>query len=262
MADGTVSSTTTFSINLGNATAEQPAKAAATAATPRERLIAIKDGIIAFFKSIKAPALSMPNMTFPELKLPSFGKENETINETEEANQTEEITPEENQTGELPSNVSQYLSPELAKKLNITNGINKTEEQNQTTISTGLVAIREKFGSLNMPELKMPSLPALSLPSLGFVKDFLTQSTYYIPNWLFIIAVIVIVAGLSYLARRKDLVKKFNNFLEEDTEVKPEEKKEDSKPAAQEILDEVSKAKEEKKENKTSKKPRGRPKKK
>jgi uncharacterized membrane protein/Na+-transporting methylmalonyl-CoA/oxaloacetate decarboxylase gamma subunit len=271
LADGTVSSATTFDINLGKAAEQPEEKEPITTKTPRERLIAIKDGIVAFFnsigeklKSIKMPSLAMPNLN---LKLPALNlsfmpeekenitapEENETaetnetveanetgFNETvfpEEENETQEIPPVENETEELTENISQFLSPEAAAKLAGNETANETEGTGSAAAATGLKA-------------KLPSLPTLSLPtlpSMEFVKDFLMESTYYIPNWLFIILVIVVVAALSYLVRRKDLVQKFNDFLEEEPE-EPKEKKEGAKPAAQDLLDETGK--EEKKENK------------
>ncbi len=286
LADGTVSSATTFNINLGKA-AELPEEQEPTAKTPRERLIAIKDGIVAFFssigdklKSIKMPSLAMPNLSLklPALNLSFMPKEkenvtapeenetaetnetveaNETTNETnetgfnetvfpeeenatEEENQTQEIPLVENKTEELPENVSKFLSPEAAAKLSENN-------MNETANATGG---NKSAAAVTGLKAKLPSLPTLSLPalpSIKFVKDFLMESTYYIPNWLFIILVIVIVAALSYMVRRKDLVQKFNEFLEEEP-AETKEKKEGTKPAAQDILDEVSK--EEKKENK------------
>jgi uncharacterized membrane protein len=258
LADGTVSSTTTFDIVLG--TSEQPAaEKPITEGTSRGRLIAIKDRIVEFFKSIgeritavQRPHLGMPNLNLSSISLPKFGtketatenetnktnetegnvsgtenittEENITIeeNQTEEQNLTEEIILEENKTTEhitVSENISKFLSPEAAAKLSAEN----------------------KTGGfkLSMPKISMPSI---SIPSLGFVKGFLTQSTYYIPNWLFIIVVIVIVAILSYILRKKDFAKKFNEFLEEDTEEKKPEG-----PQAQDILDEVAKAKKENK---------------
>jgi uncharacterized protein YxeA len=76
--------------------------------------------------------------------------------------------------------------------------------------------------------------------ALGTTKAFLTATTYFIPNWLFIVLVIVIVAFANYLLRRKDLVNKFNKFLDEDTETPKEEEKKNGngkKPTAQDILD-------------------------
>lgn len=272
LADGTVSSATTFDINLGKA-AEQPEQKP-IAKTPRERLIAIKDGIVAFFssigdklKSIKMPSLAAPNLSLklPALNLSFMPKEKENItapeenetaetNETVEANETtnetnetgfnETVFPEENitnETGEnititenateeeLTENVSKFLSPEAAAKLAGNETANETGGNETAAAVTGLKA-------------KLPSLPTLSLPalpSMKFVKDFLMESTYYIPNWLFIILVIVIVAALSYLVRRKDIVQKFNDFLEEEPETpgKKEEEKEETKPAAQDKAD-------------------------
>ena len=264
LADGTVSSATTFDINLGKAAA-QPEQKPITTKTPRERLIAFKDEIVAFFnsigdklKSIKMPSVAMPNLNLklPALNLSFMPKakenvtvpaENETTNETNETGFNETVFPEENitnetanvtgenitvtenQTQQVPENVSKFLSPEAAAKLS-ENNTNETGGNETAAAVTGLKA-------------KLPSLPTLSLPALPsvkFVKDFLMESTYYIPNWLFIILVIVIVAALSYMVRRKDLMQKFNNFLEEEPE-ETKEKKEETKPAAQDILDEVSK---------------------
>jgi uncharacterized membrane protein/Na+-transporting methylmalonyl-CoA/oxaloacetate decarboxylase gamma subunit len=279
LADGTVSSATTFDINLGKAAAQPEQKPAAK--TPRERLIAVKDEIVAFFnsigeklKSVKMPSLAMPNLN---LKLPALNlsfmpkekgnvttpEENETAgaNETNETNETgfnETVFPEENitnetgenititenategenQTQQIPENVSKFLSPEAAAKLSENN-------MNETANETGG---NESAAAVTGLKAKLPSLPTLSLPalpSIKFVKDFLMESTYYIPNWLFIILVIVIVAALSYLVRRKDLVQKFNEFLEEEP-AETKEKKEETKPAAQDLLDEAGK--EEKKE--------------
>ncbi len=318
LADGTISSATTFDILLG-AAEEQPAATPLTAGTPKERLAAVKDRIVAFFSSIGAritsiqmPKIGMPKLSIPQISLPKLGSEKEeAVNETnetegnvtEEENQTQEIVPEENQTEgwntnetvfpaenktveenititeeqniieeqnqtqelppvenktaenltqeiapteenlseELPENVSQFLSPELAAKLS---GENKTENKTEETTegtgakATGLAALKEEVSNIKMPAI-----------NLGVITTFLMEKTYYdIPNWLFIICVIIIIAAFSYIIRKKNLGKKFNDFLEDDAaaEIKPEETKEENKPAAQDILDEVEK--EEKKE--------------
>ncbi|MCX6774886.1 MAG: hypothetical protein NTY99_02230, partial [DPANN group archaeon] len=59
------------------------------------------------------------------------------------------------------------------------------------------------------------------------------------------VLVIVIVAFANYLLRRKDLVSKFNKFLDEDTEAPKGEKKNGNgkKPTAQDMLDAEEKKK-------------------
>ena len=295
LADGTVSSTTSFDIILG-AVEEQPEEKSLTEGTPKERLIAIRNKIVAFFssiaakiKSVQRPSFEMPKLSLPQINLPTFGakkvatgnetnetegngseienqteeitlnetnetewKTNETVfNETEEnisiteetnltnttenVSITENLTEEQNLTQEIPENISEFLSPEAAAKLS-GNETNETEETgNESAIS----------------KLK---LPPISMPSMGFITSFLAEKTYYnIPNWLFIIAVIVIVAALSYIARKKGFAKKFNEFLEEDAEETKAEGKKEKKPEAQDILDEVSKEKKEKPKKKKKK---------
>ena len=81
-------------------------------------------------------------------------------------------------------------------------------------------------------------------------KEFLAERTYVIPNWLFILAVIVVVSGMSYALRRKDFVEKFNKFLEAEDEPSAEDKKNNKKPSAQDILDEAEKKKAKKRKTK------------
>jgi magnesium-transporting ATPase (P-type) len=142
----------------------------------------------------------------------------------QEENQTTAVSNETNET--VPTeNASGLLSAALQAKL--------AEAKNETVQEE---STKERFVS--------------NLGSLGgafsTITAFLTATTYFIPNWLFIVLVIVIVAFANYLLRRKDLVNKFNKFLDEDTEA-PKEEKKNGKPSAQDILDAEEKKKNSKK---------------
>jgi uncharacterized membrane protein len=158
-------------------------------------------------------------------------------NETEEAAEepaAEETAEEINET--VPDNLSQFLSGAAREKLAAVEGseLPSSEESAEERLEGSLGRITGY------------------VPSVASVSGFLQGSVYFgLPNWLFIIIVVFIVTGLSYALRRKDLMKKFNDFLEDSGEEEKKDGKGNSKKlSAQEILDEAEKENKNKKKSK------------
>ena len=160
-------------------------------------------------------------------------------NETEQEEQTNETEPvaepeEQTQTAEQESNLSEsdqaLLSPALKEKLTG----KAAAEPTQPSASDRL---KQSFG-------KLASIGAGL--SLDGVKTFLMQETYIFPNWLWLVAIIIVLVVIGYFLKGeklqetteevieekpeeknegKGLWKKFQDFLEEEDEKPQQEKK-------------------------------------
>ncbi len=201
--------------------------------TPAENITEITENETAPTENITITNETIPenvtitNETAPVENITVTNETNETAPIVQEENQTTAVSNETNETAPT-ENVSGLLSAALQAKL--------AEAKNETVQAE---SAKERF---------MSSLGSLS-GAFSTITAFLTATTYFIPNWLFIVLVIVIVAFANYLLRRKDLVNKFNKFLDEDTEAPKDEKKNGNgkKPTAQDILDAEEKKKNSKK---------------
>jgi len=164
-------------------------------------------------------------------------------NETEleeQTNETEPVAePEEQVQTETESNLSEsdqaLLSPALKEKLTG----KAAATPSQPTVSA-LDRLKQSFGKLT---------GLVAGLNLGGVKTFLTQETYIFPNWLWIVAIIIVLVVIGYFLKEeklpeteekieekpeekkagKGLWKKFQDFLEEEDEAPQQEKKVDVK---------------------------------
>jgi len=244
----TVVSTTNFKIVLGHA--EKPAQVPqismeAQTAALRQYFQQLLSRISEAIQGLKSKLTNLKPVSPQANQSSTKGVESEQ-NQTNATNETKTASTE-NIPIENISEIEKYLSPEaLAKLKNLSteevNKSNKSEEQNEST--TGAYAAK-------LSDLREKTLSAL-LP----VKTFLTSTTYYAPNWIWIVCAILLFGVIGYLLRRKDLLDKFNAFLEE-TEQKgetgEEEKEERSGPSAQELLDSVGTEEKPKKRNSKNK---------
>ena len=173
---------------------------------------------------------------------------NETANETGES-LNESAAQEQPQSGEItrpegeeqiPEGTSQFLSDAVREKL-------ASEGSGESAAET---PAEEAEGAGESVQERLQSQLSKLTGAVPGAKEFLAERTYVIPNWLFILAVIVVVSGMSYALRRKDFVEKFNKFLEAEDEPSAEDKKNNKKPSAQDILDEAEKKKAKKRKTK------------
>jgi uncharacterized membrane protein len=158
------------------------------------------------------------------------------VNETEVAEPEEQVQPE--QESNLSESEQALLSPALKEKL--------TGQKQELSNATASVTSRfnEKLGSLK---------GLFAGLSVGGLKTFLTQQTYIFPNWLWIVAIIIVLMVIGYFLKEeklpdeqpeiseepkeeksedkteKGLWKKFQNFLEEEDEEKAAEEKKEVK---------------------------------
>jgi uncharacterized membrane protein len=271
----TTMSTTSFDIVLSKET-NATEKPITSAAPVSERFAAIKDKIVGWWNSLVAKVKS-----FFAKEAPATTEEQPVVNESGEnvsepvIEAEENITPTENITEAAENETAPAENVTLPENVTVTNETNETapvvQEENQTTAATnetnetvltenasGLLsaALQAKLAEAKNETVQEESTKERFVSNLGSlggafstITAFLTATTYFIPNWLFIVLVIVIVAFANYLLRRKDLVNKFNKFLDEDTEAPKEEKKNGNgkKPTAQDILDAEEKKKNSKK---------------
>ncbi|MEM2874256.1 MAG: hypothetical protein QW063_02325 [Candidatus Nanoarchaeia archaeon] len=248
-------STASFDIILGKPTKIEEGELIKEQTTT-QRLAAIKATIKAFFSqmaermkalfaNVKVPKvkpLGTPetaeeaplvetNITVTNETNITVSEENLTVSEKANITTTEVGTTEGEE--ELPENASTLLSEGVKAKLGI--GAEEKETEGRT--------FKEKLLAVDFSNLSL---------STGFasIVTFLTTTTYWVPNWLFIVAVILIVTGLSYLLRSKDLIEKFNKFLEEEPKQLQEKKEneknnesKDKKLSAQELLDQTGEKK-------------------
>jgi hypothetical protein len=272
----TTMSTTTFDIVLSQET-NATEKPITSAAPVSERFAAIKDKIVGWWNSFVAKVKSFFVKEAPA-ETEEIAAEEPAVNESGENVSEPVIEAEENITAPA-ENITEAAENETAPAENITlpenvtvtNETNETapavQEENQTTAvsnetnetvptenASGLLsaALQAKLAEAKNETVQEESTKERFVSNLGSlggafstITAFLTATTYFIPNWLFIVLVIVIVAFANYLLRRKDLVNKFNKFLDEDTESPKEEKKNGNgkKPTAQDILDAEEKKK-------------------
>ena len=174
---------------------------------------------------------------------PQEVNETEVAEPEEQTNETELVAePEEQAQPEQESNLSEseqaLLSPALREKL--------TGQKQELSNATASVTSRfnEKLGSLKSVFAGL---------SVGGLKTFLTQQTYIFPNWLWIVAIIIVLMVIGYFLKEeklpdeqpempeepkeekpdskteKGLWKKFQDFLEEEDEEKPAEEKKEVK---------------------------------
>lgn len=271
LEDGTTSSTTSFDIVISKDGTVPDETLETNGTTANARLAELQKQLQDFFNDLAERWAAF----VAELQ----GEQPETDDESDEMNDTESNDTEEaegNDTAELEINNTEEPGEGNASG-NGTGEIplgtegegpegsegNGTEENgteaNGTESETGsgfniLEEVRKKLeeNQGDVPETgdvgkRLENSFADLTGGFSGIAAFLTDTTYYnVPNWLFIIAVIIIVSGISYALRNKELVEKFNKFLDEEEGA---EKKGDSKnnkggkkgPSAQELLEEAEK---------------------
>ncbi|MGC8885435.1 MAG: hypothetical protein ACP5IJ_02680 [Candidatus Nanoarchaeia archaeon] len=228
-----VISTTTFEISI-----EKTEKVQTPQISMEPQTIAIRESLTQFVKSIGNALQNFKEKLTKSTKQLVKAK-------VIESNKSVEISNESNESGKKLStnisNITKYLSPEAAKKLQNASSENKSIVEPKIEL-TGAKEAREKVIAALLP-----------------IKSILTTTVYYVPNWVWVLSIILLLAALSYLLKRKDLLEKFSKFLEEEPKEEQElgkeklENKEDKGPTAQELLDETKDETKEPEENEKKK---------
>ncbi|MEM4713968.1 MAG: hypothetical protein QXQ79_00270 [Candidatus Nanoarchaeia archaeon] len=215
--DAKIVSTTNFDIVVGKSTQKEKEMPVLMESQSNAIRQILQNGLTNLIIKLKTLANK-----FKTLKLPSISQKNEPV-EIAETN----VSFINNQSSNESTNISnytnysafmQYVSPELLEKLNNTKNYSEKNESLENSALTRSESLSKiKTGVTN-------------------ISLFLTATTYNLPNWLYILVVLSVLILLNYLIRRKDLVEKFDKFLNEEDEKIEETEKETKKPSAEEIL--------------------------
>lgn len=292
LADGTVSSSSNVVLDVVAPAStvtkvEAPTQNVQDAVSPiREKLNALRLAVADFFGKIgnKLEELKAPQVQ--EQPKVEIQQPEEAAPEPEvEENITEQVAPQEEvqeEVTEETGNVTQFLSPEAQKKLEATSEKNETGQQKLESLISKmqnigfmnmLQAVKDKLNGIGPNEkstegaYERVAANANKIVNVGSAggliakaKDFLSESTYGIRNWIWIAGIIIVLAIISYFLRepenkgngngkRKGMWGRFMDWLEEEDEVEQPvvETKPESKIKANDILKEVEKEQKEKK---------------